>query len=224
MSTAGPSQGAQHRSAQREGIPMGVAPSLAGRVDAVVIGASAGGIEALSQLLPALPAGLRAAVFVVQHLPRDRASLLVEIFAPRCAVPLQEAQDKQPIEPGNVYFAPPDYHLLLDAGPQLALSVDAPVHYSRPAIDVLFQSAADLYGPRLLGLVLTGGNQDGAEGLASVRAAGGLTAVQDPADAQMPLMPECALATGPADFVLPLRALVALLATLDAASTVRGAA
>ncbi|KQP44183.1 chemotaxis protein CheB [Pseudorhodoferax sp. Leaf274] len=192
--------------------------SLAQRVDAVVIGASAGGIEALSILLPALPPGLRAAVFVVQHLPRDRASLLVDIFAPRCAVTLQEAQDKLPIEPGNVYFAPPDYHLLLDAGPQLALSVDAPVHYSRPAIDVLFQSAAELYGPRLLGIVLTGGNQDGAEGLAAVRAAGGLTAVQDPADAQMPLMPECALAKGPADFVLPLRALAHLLGTLDAAS------
>jgi two-component system chemotaxis response regulator CheB len=201
-----------------------VSASLAGRVDAVVIGASAGGIEALLLLLPALPAGLRAPVFIVQHLPRDRASLLVEIFAPRCAVPLQEAQDKQPVEAGNVYFAPPDYHLLLDAGPRLALSVDAPVHYSRPAIDVLFQSAADLYGPRLLGLVLTGGNQDGAEGLASVRAAGGLAAVQDPADAQMPLMPECALATGPADFVLPLRQLASLLGTLDATSHSRSLA
>lgn len=198
--------------------------ALAQRVDAVVIGASAGGIEALSLLLPALPPDLRAPVFIVQHLPRDRASLLVEIFAPRCAVPLQEAQDKQPIEPGNVYFAPPDYHLLLDAGPRLALSVDAPVHYSRPAIDVLFQSAADLYGPRLLGLVLTGGNQDGAEGLAAVRAAGGLTAVQDPADAQMPLMPECALATGPADYVLTLRQLASLLGALGASSQRRSLA
>lgn len=192
--------------------------SLAGRIDAVVIGASAGGVEALSLLLPALPAGLRASVFVVQHLPRDRASLLVEIFAPRCAVPLQEAHDKQPVEAGNVYFAPPDYHLLIDTGPRLALSVDPPVHYSRPAIDVLFASAADVYGTRLLGLVLTGGNQDGAEGLACVRAAGGLAAVQDPADAQMPLMPECALAAGPADFVLPLPALARLLGTLDSAS------
>jgi two-component system chemotaxis response regulator CheB len=191
--------------------------TLAHRVDAVVVGASAGGIEALSLLLPALPAGLRAPVFVVQHLPRERPSLLVEIFTPRCALPLHEAQDKQPIEPGNVYFAPPDYHLLIDDGPRLALSVDAPVHYSRPAIDVLFQSAADQYGPRLLGLVLTGGNQDGADGLAAVRAAGGLTAVQDPSDAQMPVMPEYALATGPADFVLPLRELAALLGTLDTA-------
>lgn len=192
--------------------------TLAQRVDAVVIGTSAGGVEALMRLLPALPPGLRVPVFVVQHLPRDRRSLLVEILAPRCAVPLIEAYDKDPVEAGTVYFAPPDYHLLVDTGPQLALSVDAPVHYSRPSIDVLFQSAADVYGARLLGVVLTGGNQDGAQGLVTIRAAGGLTAVQDPADAQMPLMPECALATGPADFVLPLSGLAALFATLDAAS------
>lgn len=198
--------------------------TLAHRVDAVVVGASAGGIEALSLLLPALPAGLRVPVFVVQHLPRERPSLLVDIFAPRCAVPLHEAQDKQPVEPGHVYFAPPDYHLLIDDGPRLALSVDAPVHYSRPAIDVLFQSAADQYGTRLLGLVLTGGNQDGAEGLAAVRAAGGLTAVQDPADAQMPLMPQYALAAVPADFVLPLRELATLLGTLDQAARPRSPA
>lgn len=190
-------------------------PSLAHRVDAVVIGASAGGVEALSALLPALPAGMRAAVCVVLHLPREHRSLLVEIFAPRCAVPVREAQDKEPMEPGTVYFAPPDYHLLLDAGPRLALSVDDPVHYSRPSIDVLFQSAADLYGPRVLGLVLTGGNQDGASGLAAIRRAGGLTGVQDPAEALVPLMPECALAEGPVDFVLALPQLAALLATLD---------
>ncbi|MFT3717622.1 chemotaxis protein CheB [Pseudorhodoferax sp.] len=183
-------------------------------VQAVAIGTSAGGVDALLRLLPALPAGLRTPVFVVQHLPRERPSLLVDILAPRCRVPLREAQDKEPVEPGTVYIAPPDYHLLLDAGPRLALSVDAPVHYSRPSIDVLFQSAAELYGPHLLGLVLTGGNQDGSAGLDAIRAAGGLTAVQDPADAQVALMPESALAGGPVDFVLPLPRLAALLATL----------
>ncbi|KQP21993.1 chemotaxis protein CheB [Pseudorhodoferax sp. Leaf267] len=187
---------------------------LPARIEAVVIGASAGGVEALTALLPALPAGLRAPVFVVLHLPRERRSLLVDIFAPKCAVPVREAQDKEPIAPGTVYFAPPDYHLLVDAGPQLALSVDEPVHYSRPSIDVLFQSAAELYGAALLGVVLTGGNQDGAAGLVAIRAAGGLAAVQDPADALMPLMPECALAAGPADYVLTLPQLAALLATL----------
>ena len=189
--------------------------SLRGRVGAIVIGASAGGIEALSRLLPALPARLLAPVFVVLHLPRDRRSLLVEIFAPKCAVPVREAQDKDPVAAGTVYFAPPDYHLLVDSGPQLSLSVDDPVHYSRPSIDVLFQSAADIYQNRLLGMVLTGGNQDGAAGLAAVRAAGGLTLVQDPAEAQLALMPTSALQQGPADFVLPLEEIALLLHTLD---------
>lgn len=189
--------------------------TLRERVDAVVIGASAGGVEALLGLLPALPPRMRATVFVVLHLPRDRRSLLVDIFTPRCAVPVREAEDKEPVAAGTVYFAPPDYHLLLDGGPRLALSVDEPVHYSRPSIDVLFESAADAYGPRLLGLVLTGGNQDGAAGLVAVRAAGGLACVQDPADAQVPLMPQCALAAGPVDMVLPLVQLAALLRTLD---------
>lgn len=181
------------------------------RIDAVVMGASAGGIEALSVLLPALPAATRAAVIVVLHLPRDRRSLLVDIFGPKCALPVIEAADKEPISDGTIYFAPPDYHLLVDAGPQLALSVDAPVHYSRPSIDVLFQSAADCYGERLLGIVLTGGNQDGAAGLADIQRAGGLTIVQSPSDAQMPLMPESALALTTPDFVLPLHEIAAFL-------------
>lgn len=190
---------------------------LRGRVDAIVVGASAGGVEALSALLGALPARLDAAVLVVLHLPRGRRSLLAEIFGPRCAVPVVEAGDKDPVRPGTVYLAPPDYHLLVDAGPCTALTVDAPVNYSRPSIDVLFESAADLWGRRLAGVVLTGANQDGAEGLAAVRRAGGITLVQDPADAQAPLMPSAALRLGPADRVLPLAGLVRLFAALDGA-------
>ncbi|MBL8301686.1 MAG: chemotaxis protein CheB [Ideonella sp.] len=188
---------------------------LRGRVDAIVVGASAGGVEALSALLGALPAGLDAAVLVVLHLPRGRRSLLAEIFAPRCAVPVVEAGDKDPVRPGTVYLAPPDYHLMVDAGPCTALTVDAPVNYSRPSIDVLFESAADLWGPRLAGVILTGANQDGAEGLAAVRRAGGITLVQDPAEALAPLMPAAALRLGPSDRVLPLAGLAGPLATLD---------
>ena len=187
---------------------------LAGRVDAVVIGTSAGGVEALSVLLPALPAGTRAAVLIVVHLPRGRPSLLPEVFRAKCALPVVEAEDKAPVEPGTVYFAPPDYHLLVDEGPRLALSVDEPVHYSRPSVDPLFESAADVYGERLLGVILTGGNDDGAAGLAAVRRAGGLTAVQHPDTAQAPLMPASALMRGPADFVLSLGQLATLFATL----------
>src|SRR5215510_9745965 len=112
-------------------------------------------------VLPALPACLVAPVFVVLHIPREKPSLLVDIFTPKCELPVREAEDKQPIEPGTVYFAPPDYHLLIDEGPALALSSDEAVHFSRPSIDVLFESAADVYGARLLGIILTGASEDG---------------------------------------------------------------
>ncbi|MDB5806650.1 MAG: chemotaxis protein CheB [Betaproteobacteria bacterium] len=192
---------------------------LPGGLDAIVIGTSAGGIEALGVLLPALPATLKAAVLVVIHLPRDRPSLLIEIFTKRCALRVEEAEDKKPIEPGVIYFAPPDYHLLVDreeGRPVLALSSDELVQYSRPSIDVLFESAADVYGERLMGMVLTGANQDGAEGLAAVRAAGGIAAVQRPSDAQAAMMPGAALARVPdADYVLTLAEMAGLLAGLQ---------
>ncbi len=189
--------------------------SLRGRVDAVVIGASAGGVEALGVLLPALPARVRASVFVVIHLPRERPSLLVDVFSPRCALAVREALDKDPVEPSTLYFAPPDYHLLVDRGPQLILSADAPVNFSRPSIDVLFESAADVYGPRLLGALLTGASEDGAAGLAAIRKAGGLTVVQEPTTARAPTMPAAALKAGPVDFVVSLEQIAGLLRTMD---------
>jgi two-component system chemotaxis response regulator CheB len=189
--------------------------SLRDSIDGVAIGTSAGGVEALSVLLPALPSRLTAAVFVVLLLPRQRPSLLVDVFQPKCAVPVREAQDKDVVEPGTVYFAPPDYHLLVDRGPQLALSADDLVNYSRPSVDVLFESAADVYGERLLGIILTGASHDGARGLEAVRRAGGRTVVQQPETAQVPVMVESALQRGPVDFVLPLEEIAALLRSLD---------
>lgn len=188
--------------------------SLQQRILAVVIGASAGGVEALSVLLPALPASLQVPVFIVLHLPRDRNSLLPEVFGPRCAVPVLEAQDKEPVKPGTVYFAPADYHLLIDRGPSLALSADAQVNYSRPSIDVLFESAADQYGSRLLGIILSGGNEDGAEGLATIHRAGGVTVVQSPDGAPAPYMLESALARTNADFVTSLEGIADILRAL----------
>jgi two-component system chemotaxis response regulator CheB len=188
--------------------------TLRERIDAIVIGASAGGVEALSVVLPALPARLRAAVFVVLHLPRERPSLLVDIFAAKCRVPVAEAGDKEPVVPGTVYFAPPDYHLLVD-GPLLSLSADELVNFSRPSIDVLFESAVDVYAARLMGIILTGGNDDGAAGLDAIRRAGGITVVQRPETAQTPLMPESALKRGAADFVLTIEEIAALLRGLD---------
>jgi two-component system chemotaxis response regulator CheB len=192
--------------------------NLAERVDAVVIGASAGGIEALTGLLPALPAGLRAPVFIVLHLPRDRPSVLVEIFARKCAVPVQEAEDKDTVAPGTVYFAPADYHLLVDRGPQISLSADDPVHHSRPSIDVLFESAAEVYGGRLLGIILSGANEDGAAGLAAIHDAGGVTVVQCPKTARAPQMALSALKLRPADRVLPLDEIAGMLRTLNTAA------
>jgi two-component system chemotaxis response regulator CheB len=174
------------------------------QIDAIVLGASAGGVEALSILLPYLPAGLRASVYIVVHLPRERPSLLTELFVPKCALQVKEAEDKMPVEPGTVYFAPPNYHLLVDKGRRLALSVDDLVNFSRPSIDVLFQSASDIYGARLMGIILTGANDDGTAGLAAVHRAGGLTIVQEPDSAQVPHMVASALKRTQADYVLPL--------------------
>lgn len=178
---------------------------------AIVVGGSAGSVDALSILLPALPATVRGAMLVTLHLPRDRRSLLPEIFRRRCALPLREAHDQESIEPGTVYFAPPDYHLLVDAGPRTALSVDPPVHFSRPSIDVLFDSAADVYGPGLVGILLSGANDDGAQGLARIRASGGLAIVQEPATASMPFMPQAALDRTAVDHVLPPAGIATLL-------------
>lgn len=183
--------------------------------DALVIGGSAGAIDAISTILPALTVHARLAVVVTLHLPRDAPSLLPEIFRLRCALRTMEAQDKEPIEAGTVYFAPPDYHLLVDAGPRLALSVDEPVHFSRPSIDVLFESAADVYGERLIGMLLSGANQDGARGMAAIGAAGGLCIVQSPASAAMSTMPQSALDLMAPHHVLPPSEIASLLAELQ---------
>jgi two-component system, chemotaxis family, protein-glutamate methylesterase/glutaminase len=172
--------------------------------EAVVIGASAGGVEALGMLLPALPADLAPAVIAVLHLPADSPALLVELFAGRCRVPVREAADKEPVEPGVIYFAPPNYHLLVELERTFALSVEEPVNYVRPAIDLLFESAARAYGDQLLGVMLTGANSDGARGLARIRSAGGRAWIQQPEDAAAAAMPLAALRIAGADEVLTL--------------------
>jgi two-component system chemotaxis response regulator CheB len=181
------------------------------RVSALALGCSAGGVDALCALLPELPPDCGIPVFVVVHLPRERPSHLVDIFSRRCALTVTEAEDKQPVEPGTIYFAPPDYHLLLDRGPALALSVDELVHFSRPAIDVLFQSAADVYGAGLMAAVLSGANEDGAAGLSAVERAGGTTLVQRPDSAVAQAMPRAALRQAPQSLSLELPQLAALL-------------
>ena len=183
-------------------------------IDAVVIGASAGGVDALAILFDSLPAGYKPAILVVIHIPPDRPSLLADLYRARCHLPVREALDKEPVEPGTIYFAPPDYHLLVEPDRHLSLSGDPPVGFSRPSIDVLFESAAHAYRERLLGIVLTGANSDGAQGLAAIRAAGGHAWVQQPEDAAAETMPAAALANAGADLVLPVRDMAERLAQL----------
>ena len=185
------------------------------RTRAVVVGASAGGVEALMTLLDDLPSPWRLPVVVVIHVPERRESLLARVFDQRLRVPVREAADKARIEDGVVYFAPLGYHLSIERQHVFSLSCEPPVLWSRPSIDVLMNSAADAYGPALAGLLLTGANQDGAKGMLHIHRAGGLTAVQDPAEAEVATMPRAALGLLAPDFVLPLRELRALLVRLD---------
>lgn len=182
-----------------------------GRPQAIVIGASAGALEALSVILPALPADFDLPVIVVVHIPPDKRSILAELFQAKCRINVVEAEDKEPIRCGTAYFAPPDYHLLVEDNKSLALSSDEPVLFSRPSIDVLFESAADAYGSGLIAIVLTGANQDGAVGLRAVVDAGGTAIVQTPKCAFASAMPLAAIAMCPTAEILSLDAIVSFL-------------
>jgi two-component system chemotaxis response regulator CheB len=164
---------------------------------AAVIGASAGALDALSAILPGLPAAYPLPVMVVVHIPPDKESVLAGVVGAKALMRAKEAEDKEQIEPGVIYFAPPDYHLLVESGGYLSLSGDEPVLFSRPSVDVLFESAADAYGAGLIGIVLSGANNDGARGLKAVMDAGGTALVQRPDQAYAPAMPEAALAASP---------------------------
>ncbi len=161
--------------------------------EAVLIAGSAGAVDALRQLLPAVPKDARIPVVVVVHLPPNRPSLLPELFAPRCAARVREPQDKEPVSAGTIWFAPSNYHLLLERDRTFSLSVDAPVNFSRPSIDVLFESAADAFGSTLCAVLLTGANQDGSLGASAIRREGGLVIVQDPSTAEAVQMPSAAI-------------------------------
>ncbi|MCE5976589.1 chemotaxis protein CheB [Pseudomonas sp. JR33AA] len=184
-------------------------------VRAVVIGASAGGVAALFQVLGALPSAFAIPVLCVLHLPDDRHSQLAGVLQRRLHRPVCEARDKERISSGQIYVAGPGYHLSVERDLTLSLSQEEPVHFSRPAIDFLFISAADTYGDSLLGVLLTGANEDGARGLAYIKNNGGRTIVQDPRDAQVALMPEAALALHQPDHILTLSGIGQLLATLE---------
>jgi len=196
--------------------PEAVEAAAARAIEAVVIGASAGGFEALLAILQGLPASYPMPLVAVLHLPDNHESRLAELFGYRLALQAREARDKEPLAPGVLYFAPSGYHLSVESDYSFSLSGEERVSYSRPSIDVLFSSAADAYGPALAGILLTGANYDGAAGLAGMQVAGALTVVQDPASAEVPTMPEAALRRMTPDLILPLAEIHSLLLRLGA--------
>jgi two-component system chemotaxis response regulator CheB len=182
----------------------------------IVIGASLGGLRALSTLLGALPAGFPVPLVVVQHRAITPDSGLEAILQDRTALRIVEAEDKMPLEPGTVYVAPSDYHLLVETRGELALSTDPPIRAARPSIDVLFETAADAYGEALIAVLLTGASADGANGLAAVKAGGGRAIVEDPDTAECRTMPAAGLAATAVDYVLNIRRIGEHLVTLVA--------
>ena len=181
------------------------------RISAVVLGASAGGFEALLAVLKALPASYPMPLVAVLHLPENHESRLAELFAHRLPLRVREARDKEPLAAGTLYFAPSGYHLSIENDHSFSLSCEARVSYARPSIDVLFASAADAYGKSLAGILLTGANYDGAAGLSGIRLAGGLTLLQDPSTAEVSTMPEAALRRMTPDLILSLAEINSLL-------------
>ena len=178
----------------------------------VVVGTSRGGLKASQVLLSGLDATFPVPIVIVQHRGKDESSLS-DYLNRTSPLPVSEPEDKEAILPGHVYLAPRDYHLLIDSS-AFALSVDPPVGYARPSIDVLFESAVDVYRDRTIGIILTGGNQDGARGLAAIKSHGGLTLVEDPETAAHREMPEAAVARANPDWILPLDQIAARLTSL----------
>lgn len=179
--------------------------------EAVVIGTSAGGLYALTSILEHLPSDYRLPVIIVQHRSKDEKTLLEEVLSQKCAIKIKQADEKEKIKGGTVYFAPPDYHLLIEQDHTFSLTSDNRVNYSRPSIDVLFESAAFVYHKKLVGILLTGANQDGAAGIRRIRKNGGITIAQDPAEALFPIMPQAAISTGCVQHTLTLNGIKSFL-------------
>lgn len=186
------------------------------RFRAVAVGVSSGGMRALKLLLGQLPADFPLPLLVVQHISPDAGDGLARLLDDLCAIRVKEADEREAAVPATAYLAPPNYHLLVEKDGILALSADPPVSYARPSIDVLFESAAEVFGPDLIGVVLTGANFDGSQGLKAIKQKGGVAIVQDPVDAAAQQMPLSALAATEVDYVLTLDEIAPLLTRLAA--------
>jgi len=184
------------------------------KYEVVVVGVSAGGLGAISLIIPSLPAEFSLPVIIVQHLHESSDDFLAGYIDAKSNLRVKEAMDKEPILPGNVYIAPANYHLLIEDDRAFCLSTEDRVNWSRPSIDLLFESAADVYGDKVIGLILTGANDDGCTGLKKIKEFGGLSIVQDPETAQSDCMPRAAIKAVKPDYVLKLEQIAPFLENL----------
>lgn len=191
---------------------------LIGPAKAVVIGGSTGSIEVLLKLLPALHLPLPVALIIVVHRKNTADSTLATLLATKTRIPLKEVDEKDPIRSGAIYLAPADYHLLIEQDEVFSLDDSEKVNYSRPSIDVTFESAADVYGPLLVGILLSGANADGTQGLNTIKRAGGLIIAQDPNTAQAGFMPQQAIQHTPIDHVFTVEQMIRFINSIPAQS------
>lgn len=182
--------------------------------NAVVMGVSTGGVSALKIVLGALPTDFPIPILVVTHITPDSDNGLAVLLDTLCSIRVKEADEGENILKGTVYLAPANYHLLIEQDGILALSIDPPVNYARPSVDVLFESAADVYGNTVIGVIMTGAGSDGSRGLLQIKNSGGLTIVQNPANAEMNSMPLNALKLQKADYIVTLKEIPQLLLNL----------
>lgn len=183
---------------------IGMMKKTIGQYDAIVMGASAGGLAAISKILETLPRGYGVPILLVQHRSKDSTDIFEEVLQRKSDIRVKQADEKEKILPGWVYVAPPDYHMLVEKDRTLSFSYDPPVQFSRPSIDVLFESAALVYQARLVGIILTGTNRDGTRGIQRISEEGGLTIAQDPEEAQYSDMTRSAIGTKAVRHVWPL--------------------
>jgi len=183
--------------------------------EAIVIGLSSGGMNALKIMFSLLPADFKTPIIIVQHISPRSENQWISLLNDKSNLLIKEADEKEKIEPGIVYIAPPNYHLLVEKDKTFTLTVEERVNYARPSIDVLFESAAEAYKSKLIGVILTGSNNDGTNGLKRIQEFGGLTIVQDPRTAESAFMPASAIAAIKPEYILPLEEIIELLIKID---------
>jgi two-component system chemotaxis response regulator CheB len=186
------------------------------KYEAIVIGVSSGGMNAMKVMFSLLPKDFNTPIIIVQHIRSQSENLWIRLLNEKSNLFIKEADEKESIEHGKVYIAPPNYHLLIERNKTFSLTVDERVNFARPSIDVLFESAAEAYKNKLIGVILTGSNNDGTNGLKRIKECGGLTIVQDPTTAESAYMPASAIAMVQMDYILTLENIIKLLIKIDA--------